>query len=148
MIDSKISRPRIRLDCAESLGRLPSWSRRDFAAAMVIGAATLGTITARSESESSPLPTAPFKSRSQEAERLCRFAEKTHPDGATAALNPEWHRRADAFIEAADRFTEAQYPVEALRLLAWFKDGHTGVYVPALQGSEWSLRLPLVARNN
>jgi hypothetical protein len=85
----------------------------------------------------------PLKARSREADDLRKFAETTHPDGAVAALDPQWQQRAAAFVAGADRMSEAQYPVEAMRLLSWFKDGHTSVYVPELKSAEWGLRLPL-----
>jgi hypothetical protein len=82
-------------------------------------------------------------SRRPEAEELRRFAEATHPNGPAASLDSKWRERADAFVAASDELSEAQYPVEAMRLLSWFKDGHTSVYVPELHSAPWSLRLPL-----
>jgi hypothetical protein len=82
-------------------------------------------------------------SRRPEADELRRFAETTHPNGPAASLDSKWRERAAAFVAASDELTEAQYPVEAMRLLSWFKDGHTSVYVPELHSAPWSLRLPL-----
>jgi len=85
----------------------------------------------------------PPASRRLEAEELRRFSEATHPNGPAALLDSKWRERADAFVAASDELSEARYPVEAMRLLSWFKDGHTSVYVPELHSAPWSLRLPL-----
>jgi hypothetical protein len=74
---------------------------------------------------------------------LIEFAEATHPDGAAARVDPEWLLRRDAFLRTASESDEPNYVVSALNLLAWFKDGHTGVYLPALTTDIWALRLPL-----
>ncbi len=121
--------------------------RRDFAKFVALALPGLAvpallTSSALAQTERTLAPTV-IKPRRQEAEDLRRFAEATHPDGAAAAANPEWRQSADAFIDSADRLTTTQYPLQAMRLLSWFKDGHTGVYATAIAGAEWALRLPV-----
>ena len=86
-------------------------------------------------------PTA--SSRRQEAESLVRFAETTHPDGLAARNDPKWRAQARDLIAKADALDEARYPVAALGLLSWFRDGHTGVNGPALHEGVWGFRFPL-----
>jgi hypothetical protein len=114
-----------------------------FFASSIAGAVTAAKSQTALRSPIAEAVVAAPQSRRREAEELRRFAEATHPSGPAASLDSEWRRRADAFIAASDELSEARYPVEAMRLLSWFKDGHTSVYVPELHSAPWSLRLPL-----
>src|ERR1700733_2207790 len=84
-------------------------------------------------------------SRRQEIQTLVRFAETTHPEGLRAAQDPHWQARARNLVDHADSMDDAHYVVEALRLLSWFQDGHTGLYVAEYKHGIWGLRLPVRA---
>lgn len=84
-----------------------------------------------------------YRARRREASALRAFAETTHPNGAAASDDPDWRKLANAFVSAAGKLDDARYPVEALRLLSWFRDGHTTLNVADLSGPIWKLRLPI-----
>ena len=79
----------------------------------------------------------------EDALGLIRFAEATHPDGALARQAPEWRRLADALISASTHGDSAAHGIATLKLLAWFRDGHTRPELGHLRGALWQLRLPL-----
>lgn len=109
------------------------FTRRTFTGLAIIATADAGLAPA----------SAAQGSRRAEVQTLRHFAEATHPEGARAAQDPTWRALAHNLERRANTMDEATYVVETLRLLSWFRDGHTGVYIPALQSGAWSLRLPL-----
>jgi hypothetical protein len=84
-------------------------------------------------------------SRRPEIQTLVRFAETTHPEGLRAAQDPHWQTRARNLVDHADSMDDARYVVETLRLLSWFRDGHTGLVMADYKHGIWGLRLPVRA---
>lgn len=107
------------------------FTRRTFTGLVAVTAAAAGSARAAQ------------RGRRAEVQALRQFAEATHPEGARAAQDSAWREMAHSLERRANTMDEATYVVETLRLLSWFQDGHSGVYIPILQTGPWALRLPL-----
>jgi hypothetical protein len=108
-------------------------SRRSFvqlsgASAIVSAAPAIGAPTAR---------------RVAEATALVRFAEQTHPRGLEARDDPRWRNLAKQLTGSVHRASAAGFVVRALALLAWFKDGHTTLWVSAITAGPFGLDMPI-----
>jgi hypothetical protein len=109
------------------------WTRRAFAG-LVAG----GVAATKAGAQ------APVGPRRGEVEALRQFAEATHPEGALARLDPRWRAACDGLAAGADQLGEGAYVVECLRLLSYFKDGHTALIAYAHDRGPWGPRLPVV----
>ncbi len=91
-----------------------------------------------------PIPTlAMANGRRAEAAALVRFAEKTHPRGREAKVDPQWRRLARRFLASAPMGDVSEYIVRAFALLAWFKDGHTTLWASLLKAGPFGLDMPI-----
>jgi hypothetical protein len=84
-------------------------------------------------------------SHSAEATALIRFAEQTHPRGLEARVDPRWRALSGQLVKAARDEPVAQFVVRAFALLAWFKDGHTTLWIGKISAGPFGLALPLRA---
>ena len=87
----------------------------------------------------------PTASRRSEVEALRRFCEATHPEGPRAALSADWRGRAADLTAKADALDASRYAVEVMRLLGWFRDGHTALILYAYDKGAFGPRLPVQA---
>lgn len=110
--------------------------RRTFSLTAAALAVTPGAVSAAPTRRSS---------RRAEAAALVAFAERTHPRGLEARLDPGWRALASRFVANADRGAVASYVVDAYRLLAWFKDGHTTLWASALDVGPFGWDMPIRA---
>lgn len=92
--------------------------------------------------------------RSSEVLAFRDFAQKTHPMGAMASADKDWHERWASLAKNADSLGDGSYFIALRKALGWFKDGHstvlpfqfTGGVPGALSKGPFRLNLPLKMR--
>jgi hypothetical protein len=85
-------------------------------------------------------------SQRAEAAKLRAFAEATHPRGREAAADPAWQSGWAGLDAGADALSPAEFVMGLMARLAWFKDGHTTVFVSMVTAPGFDVGLPIAAR--
>jgi hypothetical protein len=84
-------------------------------------------------------------SRRAEAGRLRKYAETTHPRGLEAAADPVWRSGWERLAAEADGLTTEAWIMGLKARLAWFRDGHTTIYLYMVKAPAFDLNLPIAA---
>lgn len=110
-------------------------TRRDFSLLLSGSLAAPATLAAASV----PAP------RRAEAARLRKYAETTHPRGWEAAADPAWRSGWERLAAEADGLTAEAWIMGLKARLAWFRDGHTTIYMYMVKLPGFDLDLPITA---
>lgn len=90
-------------------------------------------------------PTSVSSLRRAEADRLRKYAETTHPRGWEAAADPAWRSGWERLAAEADGLTPEAWVMRLKARLAWFRDGHTTIYMYMVKLPGFDLNLPITA---
>jgi len=105
-----------------------------------MSAALLSSSAARATTPGSILT-----SRREEAVRLRKYAETKHPRGGEAAADPAWQAGWERLASEADGLTPETWIMRLKAQLAWFRDGHTTIYMDMVKLPGFNLNLPITA---
>ena len=83
--------------------------------------------------------------RRAEAGRLRKYAETTHPRGLEAAADSAWRSGWERLAAEADGLTTEAWVMGLKARLAWFRDGHTTIYMNRVKLPGFDLNLPITA---
>ena len=83
--------------------------------------------------------------RRAEAGHLRKYAETTHPRGSEAAADPAWRSGWERLAAEADGLTTEAWVMGLKARLAWFRDGHTTIYMNRVKLPGFDLNLPITA---